>query len=75
MEQGQKQKRDRTYYKNLLVFTVRVVAIVAILLYFGVPIIDAYGALHPPRYPIGDVSPADLGLEYEDVTLVTRDNL
>jgi pimeloyl-ACP methyl ester carboxylesterase len=75
MEQGQKPKRDRTYYKNLLVFTVRVVAILAILLYFGVPIIDANSALHPPRFPIGDVSPADLGLEYEDVTLTTRDHL
>jgi hypothetical protein len=75
MVQSQITKRDRKYYKNLLVFTARVVAVVAILLYFGVPIIDAYGALHPPRFPIGDVSPADLGLEYEDVTLVTNDHL
>ncbi len=75
MKQKPRSKRERTYYKNLLVFTARVVAIVAMLLYFGVPLIDAYGALHPPRYPIGDVSPADLGLEYRDVTLVTSDNL
>ena len=31
--------------------------------------------MHPPRFPIGEVSPADLGLDYIDVTLSTEDSL
>ncbi len=75
MEQEQTKKRDRTYYKNLLLFTAWLIAIVAFLLYFGLPIRNAYNAMHPHRYPIGDASPADLGLVYLDVTLVTSDDL
>ena len=31
--------------------------------------------MHPPRFPVGPVSPADLDLDYMDVTLSTEDNL
>jgi hypothetical protein len=75
MQQNQTPKRDRTYFKNLFLFTARVFAVVAFLLYFGLPILDAYSALHPHRFPIGDVSPTDMGLNYIDVTLVTSDDL
>jgi pimeloyl-ACP methyl ester carboxylesterase len=75
MQQDQKPKHDRTYFMNLLRFAIRVVAILTFLLYFGLPILDAYNAMHPPRHPIGDITPADLGLAYYDVTLVTSDDL
>lgn len=68
-------KRDRRYYKNLIVFTGSVLLGLSIGLYFGLPLLDAHNALHPPRFPIGSVSPADLDLDYIDVTLTTEDNL
>jgi pimeloyl-ACP methyl ester carboxylesterase len=65
-------RRDWRYYCNLLAF-----AILALLvaLYFGLPLWEANRRMHPARFPIGSVSPADLGLSYTDVTLVTRDGL
>ena len=60
------------YYRNLLVFTV-ITVLVAIV--FVIPIYDAITSMHPRRYPIGSVSPADLGLDYEEVTLTTEDGL
>ena len=68
-------KRDRRYYKNLLVFAGSVILVVSISLYFGLPLLQAYTAMHPHRFPIGSVSPADLDLDYIDVTLSTEDNL
>jgi hypothetical protein len=68
-------KRDRRYYRNLLVFAGSAILIAALGLYFGLPLWQAHSAMHPPRHPIGSVSPADLGLEYVDVTLYTEDGI
>jgi hypothetical protein len=68
-------KRDRRYYKNLMVFAGSVILIASLGLYFGLPLWQAHGAMHPPRHPIGSVSPADLDLDYIDVTLPTEDGI
>jgi len=69
-------KRDRRYYRNLIVFTSSVILIAALGLYFfGIPLLDAHNAMHPTRFPIGSVSPTQLGLDYVDVTLTTEDDL
>jgi len=60
------------YYRNLLVFTLIMILVVFNLV---IPIYDAITSMHPTRYPIGSVSPADLGLDYKDVTLKTEDGL
>lgn len=65
-------KRDGRYYRNLLLFAILALAIA---FYVVIPISDAYRRMHPARYPIGSVSPADLGLSYTDVTLATQDGL
>jgi pimeloyl-ACP methyl ester carboxylesterase len=65
-------RRGWRYYRNLIL-----VAILALLVafYVVIPLYDANRRLHPDRYPIGTVSPADLGLSYIDVTLSTKDGL
>jgi hypothetical protein len=68
-------QRDRRYYRNLLVFAGSAILIAALGLYFGLPLWQAHSAMHPPRHPIGSVSPADLGLDYIDVTLSTKDGI
>ena len=68
-------KRNRRYYRNLIVFAGSVILVVSLSLYFGLPLLQAYNAMHPPRFPVGSVSPADLGLDYMDVILSTEDNL
>jgi pimeloyl-ACP methyl ester carboxylesterase len=68
-------KRDRRYYRNLIVFAGSVILIAALGLYFGLPLLQAHNAMHPPRFPIGSVSPTQLGLDYVDVTLSTEDDL
>ena len=67
-------KRDRRYYRNLIVFAVSVILVASLGLYFGIPLWEAHSAMHPARFPIS-VSPADLGLDYMDVTLSTEDSL
>ncbi|MBI9046435.1 MAG: prolyl oligopeptidase family serine peptidase [Anaerolineaceae bacterium] len=69
------EKRDRQYYRNLAVFAMRLFLVLGILLYFGIPILQVYFAMHPNRFPIGDISPADIDLEYEDVTLIAEDGI
>jgi pimeloyl-ACP methyl ester carboxylesterase len=68
-------KRGRRYYRNLVIFAIVVFLIAASCMYFGIPIFQVYNAMHPPRFPIGDVSPAGLGLEYIDVAFPTEDGL
>ncbi len=65
-------KRDWRYYRNLVIAT-----ILALLIgrYFGFPSFEANRRMHPARFPIGSVSHADLGLDYTDITLFTRDGL
>ncbi len=67
-------KRDRRYYRNLIVFAGSAILVVVLGLYFGVPLWQAHNAMHPPRFPIA-ISPADLDLDYIDVTLSTEDGL
>jgi pimeloyl-ACP methyl ester carboxylesterase len=68
-------KRNRRYYRNLIVFAGSVILVASLGLYFGLPLWQAHMAMHPPRFPIGSVSPADLDLDYIDVTLSTEDDL
>lgn len=68
-------KRDRNYYKNLIVFAGWALLISTLILYFGIPIYQVHLAMHPARHPIGEMSPADLDLDYEDVILLTKDNV
>jgi predicted alpha/beta hydrolase len=68
-------KHDRRYCRNLIKFSVTVVFVAAIVLYIGLPIWDVENALHPTKFAIGSVSPADLGLNYTDVALYTQDKL
>jgi hypothetical protein len=65
-------KRDWCYYRNLTIAT-----ILALLIggYFGFSLFEANRRMHPARFPIGSISPADLGLDYTDITLSTRDGL
>jgi hypothetical protein len=67
-------KRDRRYCRNLIVFAGSVILTAALGLYFGVPIWQVRSAMQPPRHSI-TISPADLGLDYIDVTLSTKDDL
>ncbi len=67
-------KRDRRYYRKLIKFAALVILAALLGLYFGVPILQVHNAMHPPRHPI-TISPADLGLDYIDVTLSTKDDL
>jgi pimeloyl-ACP methyl ester carboxylesterase len=64
--------RDWRYFRNLAIATIVGLLIGA---YFGFSLFEAYRRTHPGRFPIGSVSPADLGLDYTDVTLTTRDEL
>lgn len=62
---------ERLYPRRLLLL-VTVEALVTILVL--IPGYAAYQVVHPVRYPVS-VTPADLGLEYEDVTLTTTDEI
>jgi fermentation-respiration switch protein FrsA (DUF1100 family) len=66
-----KQHRWR-YFRNLFV-----TAFIALTFaFYGIiPVVSAYRAIHPTRFPVGSVSPADLDLNYEDVTLRTTDGV
>jgi len=52
-------------------------AVACLLLAFTVvlPLVLALQIMHPVRFPVGDVTPADFGLAYEDVALQTADGL
>jgi hypothetical protein len=67
--------RSRKYYWNLLRFTGVTVLTAAVGMYFGVPLWQADAAMHPVRIPVGDVSPADLGLAYRDVAFSAADGV
>lgn len=68
-------KRDRRFFRNLTRFSGSLIFVVALGLDFGIPLLQAHNALRPPRFPVGSVSPADLDLDYIDITLSTEDNL
>ena len=60
------------YFRNLVLFTLLALFVA---FYFVIPFFLAIQYMHPTRYPIGEISPADLNLSYTDVTLHTRDGL
>jgi pimeloyl-ACP methyl ester carboxylesterase len=66
------QKRGWRYFRSLAIATIVGLSIGA---YFGFSLFEAYRRMHPGRVPIGSVSPADLALDYTDVTLTTRDGV
>ena len=65
-------QRNWRYYCDLAVFGILALAVA---LYFGLPLWEANRRMHPGRFPIGSVSPADLGLRYSDAVLSTSDGL
>jgi pimeloyl-ACP methyl ester carboxylesterase len=67
------QKRGGRYYRNLVLFALGCVLLVA---YVILPLAFAVQDVRPPaRFAVCCVSPADLGLPYEDVTFHTSDGL
>lgn len=60
------------YVANLAAVTL---VALAVAFWVVVPAIMANRSLHPVRFPVQGVSPADAGLEYEEVTLTTGDGL
>ena len=70
MTETRNKRINKQYIWNLTRFTL---IVVFLTLYFGYPLLEAYRHLCPQQYPIGNISPADLGMEYEDVTLHTED--
>jgi pimeloyl-ACP methyl ester carboxylesterase len=67
------RQRSWRYYRNLLIFTLGSVLVAA---YVILPIGFAVQDVRPPaRFAVCCVSPADLGLPYEDVTFRTSDGL
>jgi fermentation-respiration switch protein FrsA (DUF1100 family) len=60
------------YFRNLLVTAL---VALAFAFYGIIPIVSAYRGIHPTRFPVGSVSPADLDLNYEEVTLRTQDGV
>jgi len=72
MKEPVSRSRGCRYYANL--------AVVAVLLlcaglYVVIPVHLCQLYLHPPRMPLGDASPADLGLDFEAVALTTEDGV
>ena len=66
-------KRGWRYYRNLLLFTLGSILLAA---YVILPIGFAVQDVRPPaRFAVCCVTPADLGLPYEDVTFRTSDGL
>jgi hypothetical protein len=65
-------QRSWKYFRNLILFALMAVLFAVMVV---VPFYDVYRTLHPVRFPIGTVSPADLGLAYDTVELRTEDGL
>jgi len=63
------KKRGCRYWLNLFLVGL------LLLVYVAFPILNARGTAHPPRAPLCCTTPADLGLEYEQVSFVTSDGL
>ncbi len=66
------KKRGWRYYRNVLVFGILTLSVA---LYFTIYLYEANFRMHPGRFSLGPVSPADLGLDYTNVTLSTSDGL
>ncbi|MCZ7544787.1 MAG: hypothetical protein M5R40_15260 [Anaerolineae bacterium] len=68
-----RRRRDRRYWLNLLRFGVAAVIVATLLTsYVFLPMLAAHVDAHPGgRRPVCCVTPADSGLDYEDVTFTT----
>ncbi len=58
-------------WRKLVALPIGVVALVTIVL----PLTLAMFVTNVPDYPLGEATPADFGLDYEDVTVTTEDGL
>lgn len=67
-----RKKITPRYLLNLLI---ALLATLALAFYVVIPVYMANRAIHPTRFPVGPASPADLGMQYEDVALTTADGL
>ncbi|GAB4465726.1 MAG: hypothetical protein Kow00120_30780 [Anaerolineae bacterium] len=72
-----RRRRDRRYWLNLLRFSVAAVIVATLLTsYVFLPMLAAHMDSHPGgRRPVCCVTPADSGLDYEDVTFTTAGGL
>lgn len=69
-------KRNGRYWINLTLFALGSCLLGYVLLQFiAYPVILAYGYSHPQRMEVCCTTPADYGLGFEEVTLVTSDQL
>jgi len=69
-------RKDWRYWRNLAVFTLIALILGLVFLgYIGHPYFLSRGFAHPTRLSLGEVTPADFDLEYEDVTIETVDGL
>lgn len=77
MDEAAPRRRDRRYWLNLLRFGVAAVIVATLLTsYVFLPMLAAHMDSHPGgRRPVCCVTPADRGLDYEDVTFTTAGGL
>jgi pimeloyl-ACP methyl ester carboxylesterase len=64
------------YWRNIVVAVLAALLIgLLFVFYVALPIMYANGVAHPNRAPVCCTTPGDLGLEYEDVSFTTNDDL
>ena len=69
-------KRNWRYWRNLGLFALLCSFIGFLFIqYIGIPYFLAYGLSHPQRQPVCCRTPADEGLAFEEVSLITEDDL
>jgi pimeloyl-ACP methyl ester carboxylesterase len=69
-------KRDKRYWRNLLIFGIFGLVVACLFIQFGAyPYLSAYGHSHPQRSLACCETPADFGLDFEDFEITTSDNL
>lgn len=70
------KKRGRHYWRNIImVSAVALLLGLAFTFYIALPIMYANGIAQPKRAPVCCVTPADWGLQYEDVSFQTKDGI
>lgn len=69
-------RRSWRYWRNLIVFTLTaLVTGILFIGYIGHPYFYSRGFAHPTRMELGELTPADFNLDYEEVSLTTADGL
>jgi pimeloyl-ACP methyl ester carboxylesterase len=70
------RKRGRRYWRNIAFAALLSIALACVFLqYVAHPLILSYGIAHPARVGVCCVTPADGGLDYEDMSFTTSDGL